>query len=242
MCKIGNTGVQDSFSDLSNEDVINEYSIVTWKNDDDDIRSDDVIIHMENAYAWAKRRCYAQRRRVGAVIVKGNRTISSGFNGTKAGYPNICEKDGVTLPGVTHAEKNALVKLMESETESPKNSTIFVTTAPCENCAEDLVLAKVSAVYFTEMYRGVEGLETLIKNNISVYHVNMKMIEDFDKEQEDSNEYKYREYPKEFLTPIYQSTENASTEYKINAVKEVRKLFSEYYDGKYHKKFYDVSN
>ena len=247
MCKLGQTGKQIQFSDLEEESVIKEYAIVDWKNEEEHIRHDDVIIHMDNAYAWAKRRCYAERRRVGAVIVKGNRPISSGFNGTKSGYPNVCEKDGATLAGVTHAEKNAIFKLMESENESPKNSAIFVTTAPCGDCAEDLVLAKVSAVYFTEMYRGVEGVETLIKNNISVYHVNMKMIEDFDKEQEKSGEFKYREYPKEFLTPIYKSVTPSAvysdiSNYKIESVKEIRKMFEEYHDGKFHQKFYDVSN
>ena len=55
---------------------------------EENIRMDDMIIQMEYAYSWAKRRCYAKRRKVGAILYKNGRPISSGFNGTKSGYPN----------------------------------------------------------------------------------------------------------------------------------------------------------
>jgi hypothetical protein len=55
------------------------------------IREDDVVIQMEYAYTWAKRRCYAVRRKVGAILYKDGRAISSGFNGTKRGYPNVSD-------------------------------------------------------------------------------------------------------------------------------------------------------
>lgn len=205
------------------------------------IRFDDMIIQMESAYSWAKRRSYAVRRKVGAVLYKNGRQISLGFNGTKKGYPNVCEKDGQTIQGVIHAEKNAYVKLLKDGTDSPKNSALFVTTGNCINCAEEVILAESSSVYFTEMYRSISGLEELIKNGISVYHLNMKMIHDYDKETENSGVYDYRGFPKEFCTPIYVSEGHNNVKEKLYAIARLRKLFENYNDGDYHNKFYDAA-
>lgn len=206
------------------------------------LRLEDVIIHMKYAYSWANLRCYAKRRKVGSVLYKNGRPISSGFNGTPSGHPNKCEdKNGATLPTVIHAEENALYKLMEDNTDSPKNSSILVTTAPCPSCAIKLVAAKVSSVYFTEMYRSVEGVEELIKNGISVYHVNLKMVEDYFEKTEKSGDYNYTDFPPEFLTPIYLSSENNDLDEKIDAIIKIREMFENYEDGMYHKKYYDAA-
>lgn len=204
------------------------------------IRKEDVVIQMEYAYIWAKRRCYAIRRKVGAILYKDGRPISSGFNGTKRGYPNACEKDGITIQGVIHAEKNAFVKLLKAGTDSPKNSALFVTTANCINCAEEVILAEASSVYFTEMYRSVSGLEELIKNGISVYHVNMKMIEDHDQQTELSGDFAYRDIPDEAITPIYVSTFENDVDQKLESIKKIRAMYFDYIDGDFHKKFYSA--
>ncbi len=206
------------------------------------IRSEDVVIHMSHAYEWAKRRCYAKRRKVGAVIVKENRAISSGFNGTLPNHPNVCEKDGITLEGVIHAEKNAVFKLMENDNDSPKNSAMFVTTAPCFNCAGDLLLAKISSVYFSEMYRSCSGVEKLIRNGVSVYHVNMKAVEEHDKKVVEDGTFDYQNLPENFIETIYESTELNDLDKKEKAIKRLNDIFSGYVDGAYHSKFYDVSN
>ncbi len=228
------------------EDLIEELEMMydihhPFDYEESKVRDDDVVIQMEYAYSWAKRRSYAVRRKVGAILYKNGRAISSGFNGTKRGHPNVCEKDGVTLQGVIHAEKNAYVKLLKEGTDSPKNSALFVTTANCRGCAEEVILAESSSVYFTEMYRSIEGLEEIIKNGISVYHVDMKMIEDNDAATEASGDYDYRSLPNDFITPIYVATESNNVRCKLSAIKKVRDLYSEYYDGKYHKKFYDAA-
>jgi len=62
----------------------------------------------------------ATRLHVGAIIVKDERIISIGYNGTPSGWDNNCEdikvnNDGdyvtVTKPEVLHAETNAIAKL-----------------------------------------------------------------------------------------------------------------------------------
>ncbi len=232
--------------ELGLEDLIEEIDVLSKLKRrenfiEEDHRYDDMIIQMEYAYSWAKRRCHAERRKVGAVLYKNGRPISSGFNGTKPGYPNACEKNGRTISGVIHAEKNAIVKLSKENTDSPTNSSLFVTTGTCIHCAEEVILSDISSVYFTEMYRSIDGLEELIKNGVSVYHLDMKKISDFDKETEEKGFYNYKEFPKDFYTEIYVSTKDLNVISKIEGIKKLRDIFKEYQDGKYHNKFYDAA-
>ena len=50
----------------------------------------------------------ASRAKVGCIIVKNDRIISIGYNGTPSGWENTCEVDDKTLPEVLHAEANAI--------------------------------------------------------------------------------------------------------------------------------------
>ena len=86
---------------------------------------------------------HAERKKVGALIVKGTQIISEGYNGTPKGFSNVCEhynyksnlfvKELVTRPEVLHAESNAITKLARSTNSSDK-STLYVTLAPCFDC------------------------------------------------------------------------------------------------------------
>ena len=56
--------------------------------------------YLRMASIWAEN-SYCQRRRVGALIVKNQAIISDGYNGTPAGFENVCEDaDGHTKPYV----------------------------------------------------------------------------------------------------------------------------------------------
>ena len=66
--------------------------------------------YIRMASIWAEN-SYCERRQVGALIVKDKMIISDGYNGTPAGFENVCEDDnGVTKPYVLHAEANASTK------------------------------------------------------------------------------------------------------------------------------------
>ena len=55
---------------------------------------------------------YANKKKVGAIIVKDNSIISDGYNGTPSGYCNECEdSEGNTHWYVLHAEANAITKI-----------------------------------------------------------------------------------------------------------------------------------
>jgi dCMP deaminase len=104
----------------------------------------------------------AKRKKVGAVIVKDDRIISIGYNGMPSGWSNDCEIDGVTKPEVLHAESNAIAKLARS-TESGEGATLFVTCAPCLECAKLIYQSGIKEVFYDEDYRNNDGVYFLNK-------------------------------------------------------------------------------
>ena len=114
---------------------------------------------------------YCTRRQVGALIVKGNMIISDGYNGTPSGFPNICEgEDGLTLPYVLHAEANAITKIARSGNNSD-GATLYVTDAPCIECAKLIIQAGIARVVYARNYRLTDGIDLLKKAGIEVEHI-----------------------------------------------------------------------
>lgn len=126
---------------------------------------------MKAARNYADELSYCVRRKVGAIIVKNDSIISFGYNGMPSGEPNVCElEDGSTDPRVRHAEINALRKLIRSG-ESSLGSAMFVTDAPCPNCAIEIFESGVAAVVFERDYRDMSGVEYLLKRDVKVFQV-----------------------------------------------------------------------
>ena len=70
--------------------------------------------YLRMARIWAEN-SYCERRKVGALIVKDKMIISDGYNGTPAGFENVCEDENhLTKPYVLHAEANAITKIARS--------------------------------------------------------------------------------------------------------------------------------
>ena len=110
----------------------------------------------------------AKRLQVGAIVVKDNRIISIGYNGMPSGWDNCCEdENNKTKPEVIHAEANAVAKLAKSH-ESGENSEMYVTHAPCIECAKQIYSAGITKVYFKEKYRSEDGIEFLKKCRVEV--------------------------------------------------------------------------
>lgn len=123
--------------------------------------------YMRMAAIWAEN-SYCQRRQVGALVVKDNRIISDGYNGTPSGFENVCENDSnVTYPYVLHAEANAITKLARSHNNSD-NSTLYVTDSPCIECAKLIIQAGIKRVVYGRDYRLTDGLDLLRKAGIEV--------------------------------------------------------------------------
>ena len=155
------------------------------------------IAYMKMAIAMSEL-SYAIRKKVGSIIVsKNDQVISQGFNGTPIGFPNVCEYyvdcEGnpvyldnykpieiaqfykidqlKTKDEVLHAEANAITKVAKSGNSS-EGATLYITTAPCIECAKLIIRAGIVRVVYAEEYRMSEGIELLKRAGIEVVNFN----------------------------------------------------------------------
>jgi dCMP deaminase len=75
-----------------------------------------------------------------------------------------------TRPEVLHAETNALAKIARS-TNSSDGASLFVTHAPCIDCAKLIHQAGINSVYYRNTYRDTFGIDFLKKCNIEVEQI-----------------------------------------------------------------------
>lgn len=142
---------------------------------------------MQTAMTFAEL-SHARRLHVGAIVVKDDRIISIGYNGMPAGWDNDCEEKIYKIDGylvddegcyelhtkseVLHAEANAITKLAKSA-ESGQGADIFITHAPCIQCAKLIYQSGIKKVYFGKAYRDTAGIEFLEKCNVPVENLNV---------------------------------------------------------------------
>lgn len=130
-------------------------------------------IYMQIAYQTAKL-SYAERRKVGCIIVKDEQIVSFGYNGTPHNFDNSCEiKEGealITKPEVLHAESNAITKLAKS-TLTSTGADLYTTTMPCYGCSKLIIQSGIKRVFYSEDYRDRSGIDLLKKAGIEVHEV-----------------------------------------------------------------------
>jgi dCMP deaminase len=138
----------------------------------------------------------SKRLKVGAVAVKNNKVIGTGYNALPVGidgdmenkvyftngdwlmpdpehWPYSDEKGVyklITKAECRHAEKNLLLNLTKS-TESSEGAILFCTHSPCYFCALDIADAGITHVYYKHKYRCDEGLKYLERCNIVVEQI-----------------------------------------------------------------------
>ena len=127
----------------------------------------------------------AIRLHVGAIVVKDDRIISIGYNGMPSGWDNNCEDEIgsvmddngnvyearlKTKPEVLHAETNAIAKLAKSN-ESGLGATMFITHAPCLDCAKLVYQSGINTVYYRNSYRDEIGIQFLEKAGVKIEKV-----------------------------------------------------------------------
>jgi len=147
---------------------------------------------IQTAFIWSKASS-CERRQVGAVLAKDNRIIAIGYNGTIAGMDNCCEevcmachgqgiasysdepkpcehcqgKGIITSDLVLHAEQN-VIAFCAKEGIPTKNTTLYITTSPCKQCAKLIAQAGISRVVYSEKYKDTSGINFLEKCEITV--------------------------------------------------------------------------
>ncbi|KAL8273150.1 hypothetical protein Esti_002908 [Eimeria stiedai] len=128
----------------------------------------------------AASRANCLKRRVGAIVVRNNRLVSTGYNGTHTASLNCLDggcarcSDPVVRVGrhleacsCIHAEANAL---LEAGRERCLGGTLYVTCLPCLGCAKLTIQAGIKSVVYAEAYDAESGsLELLTNAGLEVY-------------------------------------------------------------------------
>ncbi len=108
--------------------------------------------------------CFQQGRKVGAVIVKNKRIITTGYNGAPSGLRSCAERGEclrrkLDIPSGTrqelcyaiHAEQNAIIQAAKLGI-SIDGATLYCTHQPCVICAKMIINAGISRVVYVEGY------------------------------------------------------------------------------------------
>jgi dCMP deaminase len=113
----------------------------------------------------AAMRANCRGRKVGAVLVKGDRVIATGYNGTPEGLPNCldggclrCSDREQFVPGTdydlcicVHAEANALLTAGRFGA-STDGTVVYTTDQPCFSCSKELIQAGVDRVFYARTW------------------------------------------------------------------------------------------
>lgn len=141
----------------------------------------------------AKLRSNCLTRQIGAVIVKNNRQISTGYNGTPSGLLNCfeggCKRcldriNGVIKSGeglerciCVHAEANAIMQcVLFGNSGSTVDATLYSTLSPCIECSKMAITVGIKRVVVLEHYPE-DGTEILKQAEIQIFHMNHSLIQ-----------------------------------------------------------------
>ena len=119
-------------------------------------------------------RSTCDRANVGCVIVRNNRIVVSGYNGSPTGMEHCQDVGCLTTevhPGclrTVHAEAGA-ISFAAREGIKLQDSILYVTMSPCLECAKLIINAGIKVVIFKAQYRDLGGVLLLLKAGIQVF-------------------------------------------------------------------------
>jgi len=110
----------------------------------------------------------SMKLKVGAIIVKDNRVISSGYNGYPSGCQHISiHRDNHEINTI-HAEQNAISDAARRGV-AVQNSTIYITHYPCINCCKYIISSGINNIIYLDDYKNDEIVSKLFGEcNISI--------------------------------------------------------------------------
>ncbi len=113
------------------------------------------------------------RRKVGAIIVKDKRILTTGYNGAPKGTRNCleigyCMREQMNIPSgqrhemcrALHAEQNAIIQAAYHGVKI-ESSSIYTTTQPCVMCAKMLINSGIRQIYYFEEYPDALAIQLL---------------------------------------------------------------------------------
>lgn len=139
---------------------------------------------MEIAQQVAKRST-CLRRQVGAVIVRDNRILTTGYNGAPSGTPHCietsqCIRDKLGIPSgqrhelsrAAHAEQNAIAQAARYGIAIDK-SVLYSTHQPCSICARQIINAGIETVFYLEGYPDEFAMSFFEESGVSIKQLDM---------------------------------------------------------------------
>ncbi|MDO4667354.1 MAG: cytidine/deoxycytidylate deaminase family protein [Streptococcus sp.] len=126
-------------------------------------------------------RSTCERANVGAVLVKDNKVISTGYNGSVSGTEHCTDEGCLVIDGhcvrTLHAEVNAI--LQGAERGIPKHFTAYVTHFPCLNCTKQLLQVGCKRVVYINQYRIDDYAQYLYqKKGVELVHLPLEQVKD----------------------------------------------------------------
>lgn len=131
------------------------------------------------------RRSTCLRRHVGAVIVKENRILATGYNGVPSGIRHCqdsggCLRETLGIPSGErhelcrglHAEQNAIIQAAYHGS-SIKGSILYCTTHPCIVCSKMVINAGVTRIIYSEGYSDDLSAQMLAESGIELIRFEM---------------------------------------------------------------------
>lgn len=120
----------------------------------------------------AAKRATCPRRQVGAVLVKDQRLIATGYNGAVRGAPH-CQDDGCLMVDghcvrAVHAELNAILQCAVYGVSS-KGAEMYCTDFPCVACAKSIVQAGITRLVYLAEYPDIHSATILKDGQVALY-------------------------------------------------------------------------
>jgi dCMP deaminase len=140
----------------------------------------------------AKLRSNCLTRHIGAIIVKDNRQIATGYNGTPSGIKNCfeggCQRCFARIKGkvksgehldrclCTHAEANAIMQCaLFGNAGSTKGATLYSTFAPCLECSKMAISVGITRIVVLANYPE-DGTQLLKEAKIKLQKLNQNRL------------------------------------------------------------------
>lgn len=128
----------------------------------------------------ASLRATCTRLKVGAVIVRENRIIASGYNGSVYDSTHCIDEGCKMVDGhcvrTVHAEANALLQCAKFGIQA-KDTTLYVTHFPCLQCTKLIIQSGITHIYYAHDYRNDSiAIELLKEANIAVHQVALDSV------------------------------------------------------------------
>jgi dCMP deaminase len=124
------------------------------------------------------------RRKVGAIIVKDKRILTTGYNGAPRGVKSCleigsCLREELKIPSgqrheicrALHAEQNAIIQAAYYGVQI-EGASIYSTTQPCVLCAKMIINAGLKKIYYFEEYPDALALELLKEAGVELIKLN----------------------------------------------------------------------